>query len=274
MLRVFVDSGSSIKQEEREKYNVDIIPLLINLKDKTYQDGIDLELNSFYDQLINHNVFPKTSLPILPELEERVLKYTDNGDDVIIITISSKISGTYNAIRLLFEDNDKVTVIDSLTAVGGIRLLVDEINRYRNESKDFIIKKVNELIPRIKVVAVPETLHYLFKGGRLSKATAVIGNILNIKPLIGFINGEVSVIKKTIGLNKAKNAIISYLESSECDYNHQIIPSYTYKDNNLLDLINKLPDNRKKQLKVMDNLDPAIACHWGPNAFGFIFVGK
>ena len=274
MLRVFVDSGSSIKQEEKEKYNVEIIPLLINMDNQTYQDGIDFTLDYFYDMLINKNIFPKTSLPILPELEKRVLKYTNDGDDVIIITISSKISGTYNAIRMLFEDNDKVTIIDSLTAVGGIRLLVDEINRYRDQSIEFIVNKVKSLIPRIKVVAVPETLHYLVKGGRLNKASAVIGNILNIKPLIGFIDGEVSVIKKTIGLSKAKNAIISYLESSGCDFNHQIIPSYTYKDDNLLDLIDKLPENRKNQLQVMDNLDPAIACHWGPNAFGFIFVGK
>ena len=274
MIRVFVDSGSSIKEDEKSLYNVEVIPLIINLDGKSYQDGIDLSIDEFYKKLIDDNLFPKTSLPILPDLEKKVNKYIDDGDEVIIITISSKISGTYNAIRLLFEDNDKVSVVDSLTAVGGIRLIVDEINRYRDQTREFILKKIEELIPRIKVVAVPETLHYLVKGGRLHKASGLVGNILNIKPLIGFVDGEVAVLRKTVGLNKAKNAIINYLISNNCDLDHQIIPSYTYQDNNLLSLIEMLPNEYKGSLKVMDNLDPAIACHWGPNAFGFIFISK
>ena len=134
MLRVFVDSGSSIKQEEKELYNVEIIPLKILLGDKEYLDGIDLSMEIFYKELIDNKEFPKTSLPSLVELEEKVTGYTDSGDDVLIITISSGISGTYNAMRLLFQENERVKVIDSKTAVGGIRILVDEVNRHRDET--------------------------------------------------------------------------------------------------------------------------------------------
>ena len=128
-IKVFVDSGSSIKQEEKEKYNVEILPLKILLNDKEYLDGIDLSMEVFYDELINNKKFPKTSLPNLSECEEKVLECVNNGDDVIVLTISSGISGTYNAMNLLFQDNDKVTVIDTKTAVGGIRILVNEINK-------------------------------------------------------------------------------------------------------------------------------------------------
>ena len=98
MLKVFVDSGSSIKQYEKELYNVEIIPLKILLGDKEYLDGIDLTNEVFYDYLENNKVFPKTSLPQLDVLEEEITKITEEGNDVIIVTISSEISGTYNAL--------------------------------------------------------------------------------------------------------------------------------------------------------------------------------
>lgn len=272
MLRVFVDSGSSIKQEEKEKYNVEIIPLKILLEDKEYQDGVDLSMDEFYHQLIDNKIFPKTSLPSMIEYEEKINEYTKAGDDIIIITISSKISGTYNFIRSLFEDNPKVIVIDSLTAVGGIRLLVNEINRFRKEAVDVIVSKVKALIPRIKVAAIPETLTYLLRGGRLSKVSYAVGTALRINPIISLDDGKVKVDTKKRGIRHSMEYIVNLLDELKCDPNHEIIPSYTYKTDNLEKLINMTDSKYCSQMKVYDNLDPAIACHWGPNAFGYIFV--
>ena len=272
MLRVFVDSGSSIKQEEKELYNVEIIPLKILLGNKEYKDGVDLSMDEFYHELIDNKIFPKTSLPAVVDFEDKVNAYTDAGDDVIIITISSKISGTYNFIRLLFEDNPKVKVIDSLTAVGGIRLLVNEINRFRKEAVDFIVSKVKALIPRIKVAAIPETLTYLLRGGRLSKVSYAVGTALRINPIISLDDGKVRVDAKKRGIKHSMQYIVNLLEELKCDPNHEIIPSYTYKTDNLEKLISMTDEKYHKQMKVYDNLDPAIACHWGPNAFGYIFV--
>ncbi len=272
MLRVFVDSGSSIKQEEKDLYNVEIIPLKILLGDKEYKDGVDLSMDEFYHELIDNKIFPKTSLPSVVDFEDKVNAYTEAGDDVIIITISSKISGTYNFIRLLFEDNPKVKVIDSLTAVGGIRLLVNEINRFREKAVDFIVSKVKALIPRIKVAAIPETLTYLLRGGRLSKVSYAVGTALRINPIIGFENGKVHVDAKKRGIRHSMQYIVNLLDELKCDPEHEIIPSYTYKKDNLEKLISMTDEKYHKQMKVYDNLDPAIACHWGPNAFGYIFV--
>ena len=93
MLRIFVDSGSSIKQDEKKHYNVEIIPLKILLGDKEYRDGIDLSMDFFYSQLIDEGVFPKTSLPSLDETEKKIMEYVEQGDHVIILPISSGISG-------------------------------------------------------------------------------------------------------------------------------------------------------------------------------------
>ena len=142
MLRIFVDSGSSIKQEEKEQCSVEILPLHITLGDKEYLDGVDLSMDIFYNALIAEKLFPTTSLPSLGEAQERVTQYTQHGDDVIIITISSGISGTYNALKMLFAENPKVRVIDSKSAVGGMRILVEEINRHREESLDELERRV------------------------------------------------------------------------------------------------------------------------------------
>lgn len=272
MIKVFVDSGSSIKQHEKEKYDVEILPLKILMKDKEYLDGIDLEINDFYDMLINEKIFPKTSLPSMLETEEKVKSYVDKGYDVIIVSISSGISGTYNMLRNMFANESKVHIVDSKIAVGGIRLIVYEINRNKDLPVEEILKKVEELIPRIRVAAVPETLEYLHRGGRLSKISFVVGSLLKIKPIISFKDGLVKVYQKAIGLANAMKAIISML--SKCDENHKIIPSYTYDDKNLDVLISGMEEKHKKLLDVKDNIDLAIASHWGPNAFGFIFVEK
>lgn len=274
MLRVFVDSGSSIKLDEQEKYGVEIVPLRYLMGDTEYQDGVDISIEQFYDKLINENLFPKTSLPNLETLRERVLKYTDAGDDVIILTISSGISGTYSAIHQLFEDNSHVRVFDTKSAVGGIRILVTEINKCRDSSLDEIEDRLNKIIPRIKILAIPETLNYLMKGGRLSKKDWLLGSMLNIKPIIGIVNGMVKVIDKKIGLRKAMAYLVESLKKLKCDIKYPIVPSYTFSKDNLEKLIEMTDKEYHEAMIEHDNLDPVIACHWGPNAFGYIFVSK
>ena len=275
MLRVLVDSGSSIKCDEAKDYNVEIIPLKIMLGNKEYSDdGKELSMDKFYDYLKNEKEFPKTSLPNLAILEDKVNNYTNNGDDVIIITISSKISGTYNSIHLLFEDNKKVLVIDSLIAVGGLRFIVDLINKNRDKSLDEIKKLTDKLILKLTVLAIPETLHYLQKGGRLSKTEWLLGSILQIKPTIGFKEGKVKVVDKNRGIKKAQKSIIDTIVSTGVDDNYDIIAAYTHNRANVDELVGMLPDELKKKVKIYDDLTPAIAAHWGPNAFGLVFVEK
>ncbi len=274
MLKVFVDSGSSIKESEKSKYNIEIIPLKILFGQKEYLDGIDLSIEEFYNELLNNKNFPKTSLPKLDTVYDKVTNYTDNGDDVIILTLSQKISGTYNAFKMLFNENDKVRVIDSKVAVGGMRLIVDKINEIRDKSLDEIEKIVNKFILRIKILAIPETLHYLFKGGRLKASEWAFGTILRIKPIIGFEDGCVKVLNKKIGLKSGMQYIADSLKEFCVDLNYDIIASYTYKKENLERLISITDNKYLKNIRVFDDLDPVIAAHWGPNAFGYIFVSK
>lgn len=273
MLRIVVDSGSSIKKEEKDIYKADILPIQIQLEGESYLDGVDLEINDFYERLQKTNEFPKTSLPALDEAEELVNGYTKQGDDVLVITISSEISGTYQALCMLFEGNPKVTVFDSRMAVGGIRFLAEEALRYEDQPMDVITEKLNNLIPRIVIAAVPETLDYLLAGGRLSKTEWMIGSILSVKPVIGFRDGNVEVLTKKRGLKQSMQYIADLAEQL-CDTSYGIIASYTYDKKNLDALIHITSSDIQECIQTYDNLTPSIACHWGPNAFGYIFVRK
>ncbi len=274
MLKVFVDSGSSIKQEEKEKYQVEIIPLRYSFGDEDYLDGIDLTIEEFYDKLIQSKQFPKTSLPNLADIEERVNQFVQNGDDVLILPISSQISGTFNAISKLFEGNNKVRVVDTLSVAGGIRLIVQEVNKHRDESLEQLENRIKKFIPRIQILAIPETLNYLLKGGRLSKVEWLLGSVLNIKPVIGIKQGKVKVIAKKMGIKNAMNYIVNALKELRCDSNYELIASYTYNKSNVEKLISITDEKYQKQITSYDNLIPSIGCHWGPNAFGYIFASE
>ena len=141
MLRIIVDSGSSIKQEEKDRYQVDILPIHVQMGEESFLDGVDLDINEFYERLGRTKEFPKTSLPSLEDAQNLAEHYTKAGDEVLFITISSEISGTYQALRMLFAENPKVTVFDSRLAVGGIRFLVEEARRYEQEPMDEIEEK-------------------------------------------------------------------------------------------------------------------------------------
>ena len=272
MLRIVVDSGSSIKQDEREKYGVDILPLRVQMGEDSFLDGVDLSVDEFYDRLINLKEFPKTSLPSLEDAQNLVENYTNQGDEVLIITISSGISGTFQTMRMLFEENDKVTVFDSQMAVGGIRFLVQEARKYEKEGMDVIVEKLNALVPRIVTAAIPETLDYLLAGGRLSKLSWMLGTMLSIKPVIGFVETKVTVLSKKRGLKQAMKQIVDMAVEDHCDPEYGIVASYTYNKANVDQVIQMSPVEIQQMVNVYDNLIPSIACHWGPNAFGYIYV--
>ena len=272
MLRIVVDSGSSIKQDEREKYGVDILSLRVQMGEDSFLDGIDLSVDEFYNRLINLKEFPKTSLPSLEDAQNLVENYTNQGYEVLIITISSGISGTFQTMRMLFEENDKVTVFDSQMAVGGIRFLVQEARKYEKEGMDVIVEKLNALVPRIVTAAIPETLDYLLAGGRLSKLSWMLGTMLSIKPVIGFVETKVTVLSKKRGLKQAMKQIVDMAVEDHCDPEYGIVASYTYNKANIDQVIQMSPAEIQQMVNVYDNLIPSIACHWGPNAFGYIYV--
>jgi len=272
MRRIIVDSGSSIKMNEKEQYGVDILPIQLKMGDDFFLDGVNLSTDEFYRRLKDSSQFPKTSLPNLEETQKLVDRYTSQGDEVLIITISSGISGTYQAIKMLFDEYENVEVFDSKLAVGGIRFLVDEAIKYQNESMGSVIERLHQLLPSIVIAAMPETLDYLLAGGRLSKSSWMVGKLLSIIPIITFIDGKVEVLLKKRGLKQCMRTVVEMIQTDQADKEYGIIAAYTYNKGNVDNMIQMLPKEYQSAMSVYDDLCSSIACHWGPNAFGFIYV--
>ena len=210
MIKLMFDSAADIGRDEANKLGAIMVPMNITFGEEEYFDGVDLTPNGFYEKLIESSVLPKTSLINAFRWEEEYAKNLLDGDELIVITISSKLSGTYrSAVEAAEKFNGRVHVVDSLNAAIGERLLclyaLDLIKKMDDVNQ--ILQLLEENKTKIKVVALVGTLEYLKKGGRISSAVAIAGSMLSIKPVIGVVDGEVKVLGKAMGSRKGNNLL-------------------------------------------------------------------
>lgn len=209
-IKIVIDSSSDISKEEAVQLGIEVIPMIVSFDKDEYYDGVDLTPKEFYEKLIESDVLPKTS-QITPfrymEVYERLVK---EGYDVIVITLSSKLSNTYNSAVLASHEFDgKVKVVDSLNAAIGERLLCQLALKLVEDGLSFdeIVEQLEVMKHKINLIAIVDTLEYLKKGGRISKTIAFAGELLAIKPVISVVAGEVKVIGKARGSKNAKNLL-------------------------------------------------------------------
>lgn len=274
MLRIIVDSSSSITQEEAKQLGIDILPLRVCYKGIEYRDGVDIDSKKLYELMDEKGAFsfPKTSLPYMNVASEMVENYTKNGDQVLLITISSKLSSTFSALTAMFASNSNVVVYDSKSAVGGIRLLALEAIKNKDKDINEIVKILDELSSRIVIIALPETIDYLLRGGRLKRSAWMIGKILKIIPVITFDDGALLSLTKVRGKMKGMSYICDYVNKCKVDVRYPVIGSYTRDKDNLDRLGKMLLETNGINLNIEEDMSASIAAHWGPGAFGIIYI--
>jgi len=215
-IQIIIDSASDISEQEAEKLGVRMIPMLINFGDETYLDGVDLLPKAFYEKLTTAKDLPKTSQITPFRFEEAFRCEVEKGNEVVAITISSKLSGTYEAAKQAAEKfPDKVFVVDSLSATIGERLLCAYALALIQSGKSAqeIVNALEKKKEKLCVMGVLETLEYLKRGGRISSAVAFVGGVLNLKPVVKIVDGEVKMIGKARGQKKGAeimNDLISH----------------------------------------------------------------
>ena len=218
--KILIDSGSDINKFEAEKLGVILLPIEVNFGGETYMDGDTILAHEFYEKLESVKELPKTSQINNYRFNEEFTKHTADGSDIVYLSLSSRISGTYNNARLTAEDfNGKVCVVDTLNASTGMRVLVEYAIRLRDQGLNAskIAEKLEKVKSKVRVVAMIDTLKYLKMGGRISGAAALIGGMLSIKPMIGVIEGEIKVIGKCVGAKKAFAYIIDQVKKEGVD---------------------------------------------------------
>lgn len=279
MIKIITDSTSDIDFNYAKELNIDIVPLKVIIDGKEYKDRIDLQPDEFYNLLANSEVLPTTSQPSPQEFLNFYEEAKVAGDSVIVMTLSSTISGTYQSANIAKDlaNYDKIYVIDSLSTTQTLRLLVLKAVQLRERgitAKD-IYQQLEDYKNRLCIFAFVDTLEYLCKGGRMSKTVAAAGTLLKVKPIIGLKDGKLEMFSKARGTAKATTKIIELIqEEGEIDFNEPICIGYTGNNDGL----DKFEDTLRHELHFKDVLHgfvgPVIGTHAGPGARLIAYVKK
>lgn len=280
MVRIITDSAADFEPAELERMDITCIPLTVIFGGTAYYENENLSKDQFYELLTMSDEFPKTSQPSPQMLLDIFEDAQRNNNDAIYITLSSSLSGTYQtavtAQRL--ADCERCHVLDSLNATGGQRLIVEHAVRLRDEGKsaEDIISELKLLRGRIELYACIDTLEYLYRGGRISKAAYKLCTVTNIKPIISVDRtGSVTVPAKTMGMRKGMDHLCKRVDAQHPDENFPLYVMYT----NSRAVGEKLAEKLRTQgWNVADNhiiqVGTAIGAHIGPEACGLVYVGE
>lgn len=275
-IAIITDSASDIKKEIKDKYNVTVLPYKIIYKDKEFTDGVDINSKEVLASLDKE--IPTSSLPSMKDMEEAFEKIKAEGyTHVIVITISSKLSGIYNAIKLVSEEYPSITtaVIDSKLISCGETVLVLEAAKMieKGLSFDEIVKNLQDVRSRCKAFFVVGTLEYLKKGGRIGKVAGTIAELLNIKPII-YVDDEgyYTTYDKVRGRKQSINRIINIgkeiLDKKKCDI--YVVHGASEEDaKKLLDEIGTHPN--VNSLNFYGDISAVATVHSGPGFLGILF---
>ena len=275
MIKIMVDSASDCRDNNIFDY---FIPITVELDGRSYQDGIDLDNNTFYDLLTTTEEFPKTSQPSPDAFLQIFTEAKNNGDEILYFALSGSLSGTYQSasIAKTMAEYDDIYIIDtkSATHMIGYYAAYAKTLIAQGLSAAQIAAECENLKGKIKVFAGLDTLEYLYKGGRVSRAAATVGEVAGIKPVITITEeGAVNAGSKAIGINRAIQTILTKTGNFEVDDRFPMYSLYTYGTENVEKLETKLAAagyNPQERLQI----GSTIGAHTGPGVYGVLFVAK
>ena len=280
-IRIITDSASDISQFEAQKLGITVLPLKTLFGTEEYLDGVNLSHEEFYHKLIESDILPTTSQIPPYDYEEAFRAAVENGDDVVCITLSSKLSGCYQSAMIAAEEfPGRVMVVDRLNVAIGGRCLIELALQARDEGKSAaeIGALLNEEKHNIHLVALLDTLEYLKKGGRISSTVALAGTLLNIKPVIAVEDGEVAILGKARGSKNGGNMLMTQVEQAGgIDFSKPFSLAYTGLSDALLNKYIEdsatLYKNKTDYLPVY-TIGSTIGTHVGPGAIAVAFFGN
>ena len=280
MIRVITDSTSDIGLDYAKELNIEIVPLKVIFNTAEYKDRIDLQPEKFYELLENCDALPTTSQPAPQDFMDFFEDAKQKKDSVILITLSSGLSGTYQNACMAKDlvEYEDIHIIDSLSATQALRLIVEKAVSLRDKgfSAEEIVKEIENYKTRVKIYGIVDTLEFLFKGGRLSRTSATVGSVLKLKPIIGFKEkGKLDVFGKARGTQKATDKLIDLIkQGNEIDLDEPVCIAYTGNNTSIEKFENKLKDELGIKNVKHGVVGPVIGTHAGPGACLITYVTK
>ena len=273
--RIIVDSTADLLPDY--KHRVHTVPLTVHFGEEEYIDGVTIDHKTFYEKLIESDVLPATSQATPEAFTNEYEKAKAAGESAIVITISSKLSGTYQSAVIAAQEYDNIYVVDSGSAAVGSGILTELALKLLDEGMDVktVIDKLEKEKQKIVIVALVDTLEYLKKGGRISKTVAFAGGVLNIKPVLSVVDGEIRMLGKARGSKMGNNLLVQEIEKAGgVDFDKPVLLGYTGISDALL--LKYIEDSRhiwEGNLEKVryTTVGSVIGTHAGPGAVAVAF---
>lgn len=276
--RIIVDSTADLMPEFKSR--VYTVPLTVNFGDEEFIDGVTIDHKTFYEKLIESDVLPTTSQATPDAFIKEFEKSKLAGESAVVITLASKFSGTYQSATIAAEDYENIYIVDSASAAMGSGILVELAFKLLDEGKsaEEIAKILEEEKKKILIVALVDTLEYLKKGGRVSKAVAFAGGVLNIKPVLSVADGEINMLGKARGSKMGNNLLVEEINKvGGIDFTKPVLLGYSGISDALL--LKYIEDSRHIWEGNLDEVryttvGSVIGTHAGPGAVVVAFFKK
>ena len=279
-VRIITDSTCDITLEDREKMDINVVPLTVNFTDASYADGIDITNEQFFDKLETCKTLPTTSSVAPQSFIDAFQEGLDAGDEIVGVFISGDVSGTFQSACIAKDSiesgSDKIHLVDSRNTTIALALLVFEAVKCRDEgmAASEIASHINSLTPKVRLMALVNTLKYLHKGGRLSLTSTVIGEIIGIKPLMSIVDGKVAAIGKARGIPASLKLMLQKVLEELPDKRYTFVFGHACAP----EALEKLLDIIKEPLQITEwftcNIGSIVGTHVGKGAIGFAYVAE
>ncbi len=278
-IAVVTDSTAVMRQEVLDNNkNLFTVPLQILVGEDVYQDGIDLSQEEFFHLVDSSDKIPTTSQPSVGAVLDLFEELKKDYDQIIYITISSKISGTYSTGRLAAGQVDGIDIVvfDSLNTSVIQHMLTEEALKLVKDGLDvFEIKeKLKSVRDNAEIYLVVDDLKHLGRTGRVNNLSAVVGALLKIKPILHFEDGFINLFKKIRTLNKAHLEVIDYMRTLNLDEDTKIMIAHANGLSNAIKVQRTLKELYPNHIIEISELSPVISVHTGPNTVGVGWINK
>lgn len=276
--RIIVDSTCDLTPEMKRQ--VQVVPLTVRFGDEEFIDGVTIDHKQFYEKLIETDVHPTTSQATPAVFQEEYEKAKAAGQNAVVITVSSNLSGTYQSAVIAAEDYEGIYVVDSGNVTIGSSILVELALRLAQKGLEAaqIAQLLEEEKEKIVLVALVDTLEYLKKGGRISKTVAAVGTVLNIKPVLSVVDGQIQILGKARGSKMGNNLLFQEIQKAGgVDFTKPFLLGYTGLSDALLQKY--ITDSRHLWADGASEVryttvGSVIGTHAGPGAVAVAFFKK
>lgn len=278
---ILTDSASDIEASVRQSLGIVSVPLKVMFGSETYLDGVTISSGEFFDKLKQSSALPTTSQPSPIEFAEAYKGIVEqHGKDVqiIVIMLSAALSGTYQSAMIaktMMEDEVDITVIDSRKASFVHGLICVEAARAAQEgkSKQQILDMIDRYLDEVQVYFIVDTLEFLQKGGRIGRASAVIGSLLNIKPILMLDPaGYVSAFDKVRGTKKALSRVLEALQEYAQGQRVKVAVLHSSVPEQAAEMLARIKQEFSVSESYIQEIGPVIGTHTGPGLLGFVMV--